>query len=385
MQNISQSLAEQLRIGELELSRRKRLLDFDHTDAANLLECLPLIAPRIGELVNDFYLAQTQQPEISLIIGDKDTLSRLHGAMRRYVTELFSGDYDGEYVSSRLKIGQVHHRIGVSPKLYLSGINQLTGLLETCLQELLAEHEERFLRTRRSLQKLMLLDNQLVFDTYIAALQSEIENVNHQLEEYASSLEQTVAQRTQELTDLSNRDPLTGIFNQRAAQKMFEPLKQLADQSLKPICLWYLDVNHFKMINDGMGHSQGDKVLQQLADTIDQTIKQLPKGAQGYASRFGGDEFCVAIFGLGDAQQQAQIQQFFGRLKAIKAVSLSVSLGAAFYSPGHGIEPTLEDLISRADSLMYMAKAVAHGSGDNEVMMDNLPEDTKVQRIPSRA
>ena len=73
-------------------------------------------------------------PEIALLIGDADTLRRLRSAQRKYVNDLFSGFYNLEYVNNRLRIGLVHKRIGVEPKLYLAAINTLHQLLIEMVQ-----------------------------------------------------------------------------------------------------------------------------------------------------------------------------------------------------------------------------------------------------------
>lgn len=175
-----------------------------------------MIEPLISHIVRKFYQLQTAIPEIALIIGDRETLNNLHMSMEQYIRELFIGEYDLHYVEKRLRIGKVHHRIGVSPKLYLSGINQLQLLLEDVIDENSADQGYDNKRVKRAIRKLLYFDNQFVFDTYIAALQREVESANTQLEEYAARLEEQVAERTRALVELSIKDPLTNLYNQRA-------------------------------------------------------------------------------------------------------------------------------------------------------------------------
>ncbi|WP_287024910.1 protoglobin domain-containing protein [Vibrio sp.] len=95
---------------------------------------------------------QTAIPEISLIIGDRETLNNLHKSMQVYVRELFEGGYELAYVEKRLRIGKVHQRIGVSPKLYLSGINQLQLLLEDIIDKNAEENGMDIKELKRMLQ-----------------------------------------------------------------------------------------------------------------------------------------------------------------------------------------------------------------------------------------
>ena len=167
------TLLEQMQIGDFEIEQRKTLFSLTDANIAALKSAKPIIDANIDDLVSKFYELQTSIPEISLLIGDADTLNRLRHAQRKYVVDLFYGLYDLEYVNNRLRIGLVHKRIGVEPKLYLSAMYALKRLLYDLLtQEIqdLGQREE----VLAALEKLLLFDISLVFDTYIRSLLSEI-------------------------------------------------------------------------------------------------------------------------------------------------------------------------------------------------------------------
>ena len=119
MNQTEQTLLEQMRITDFEVEHRKILFSFSNADAQLLLSCKPTIEQNIDSVVTEFYRMQTSVAEIALLIGDADTLARLRSAQRKYILDLFGGLYDLEYVNNRLRIGLVHKRIGVEPKLYL--------------------------------------------------------------------------------------------------------------------------------------------------------------------------------------------------------------------------------------------------------------------------
>jgi hypothetical protein len=129
MLQTEQTLFEQMRITELEIESRKALFSFTAADVKALQSFKPIIEENIDKIVDDFYGLQTSVSEIALLIGDSDTLARLRTAQRRYVLDLFNGVYDLEYVNNRLRIGLVHKRIGVEPKLYLSAVHTLKELI----------------------------------------------------------------------------------------------------------------------------------------------------------------------------------------------------------------------------------------------------------------
>ncbi|MDD5613102.1 MAG: protoglobin domain-containing protein, partial [Gallionella sp.] len=215
---IESSLLEQMQFSNREIALRKRLFGFTERDVANLVACRELIAVQVDEISEDFYRQQVAEPEIAMVIGDQDTLQRLKNSMHHYILELFQGYYDAEYVNKRLRVGKIHKRIGVTPKLYMSAVWLLMSVLENFIQ---AEKSGKIggvpcADIQMSLRKLILFDTQLVFDTYINSMTDEILIAKQEVEQYAESLEQRIAERTQQLHEIALRDPLTGLFNQRA-------------------------------------------------------------------------------------------------------------------------------------------------------------------------
>ena len=131
-----QSITEQLKLTRRAIEKRKVLFDITRQDEIRLLGLRPLIEMHIDEIVDAFYQQQLGHSEIEVLIGDADTLSRLKGSMRSYILDLFCGDYDEYYVTSRLRVGKVHKRIGVSPTLYMAGVNILSSILSQTIEQL---------------------------------------------------------------------------------------------------------------------------------------------------------------------------------------------------------------------------------------------------------
>ncbi|MGZ6826612.1 MAG: protoglobin domain-containing protein, partial [Mycobacteriales bacterium] len=184
MRPTDMTLLEQLRVTDLDLETRKTLYGLTDADVARLASVRGLVETRLDDVVARFYEAQTAVPEIALLIGDADTLVRLRNAQRRYLDGLFSGSYNLEYVNNRLRIGLVHKRIGVDPKLYLAAVHTLTTLLADDLLAAIPDREEAE-AVLASLRKLVMFDVALVFETYIRSLVTEIENSKQRSEAYA--------------------------------------------------------------------------------------------------------------------------------------------------------------------------------------------------------
>lgn len=352
MNPTQKSLAEQMHIHDLEITRRKELLGFTRQDAELLAACKPYISDKIEDLVEQFYRRQTTINEIAVIIGDADTLSRLRTAMIRYTIDLFSGNYGVEYVNNRLRIGLVHKRIGVEPKYYLSAMRVLKGLLLDTLDAHLHDRQQRE-ATWQALDKLLYFDNELVFDTYIRSLLAEIESAKNKAVSYALSLEEQVAERTRELEELSRQDPLTGLYNQRFFMDSLKYELTRSQRMGKPHSLLYFDVDNFKQINDSAGHLAGDAVLCNIGTALLEESR-----TYDICCRYGGDEFCVL---LPDCTQRGA-RQFAERLLQRLADSANaprLSIGIVQNGPEHWLDAL--ELIHCADQLMYAAKRQGGG------------------------
>ena len=362
MNQTQKSLAEQMQIHDLEIARRKELLGFTKQDGDLLAACRGVILDQAEALVETFYRKQTAVNEIAMIIGDADTLARLRAAMTRYTIDLFSGNYGEEYVNNRLRIGLVHKRIGVAPKYYLSAMRILKSLLMDVHGEHLANKPYRE-ETLQALDKLLYFDNELVFDTYIRSLLSEIESAKDKAMQYALSLEEQVAERTRELEQLSRQDPLTGLYNQRFFMEALRCELARAQRANTPLALLYFDVDNFKQINDQTGHLAGDEALRSISNAL--LAESRP---YDICCRYGGDEFCVLLPGTDAKCAQLFAERLLKHLAKTKlAASPSLSIGIAQNGPQTWLDAL--QFINCADQRMYTAKRNGGGrivQGDEE-------------------
>lgn len=351
MQNLNQTLAEQLNISKQEIEKRKSFLSFTKKDEEILLAYKPIIAKHCGGIVKNFYDFMTSYSEVSSIIGDSETMRRLYSSMNRYILELFDGHYDKDYVSKRLRIGLVHQRIGVSTDLYLSAIYQLQlNLHNTVALYELGKHDlGDMFSLRQAINKIIMFDAQFVLDTYYTSLVNQVEVARTELKEYADSLEIKVEERTQELEELSIRDMLTGLYNQRAFFDFLRRELSNAERYRESLVLCYFDLNGFKAVNDKQGHQVGDDVLVAAGKIIKESMRESDIGC-----RYGGDEFALILphstFEEADVFAKRLIKNF--RVKEMQGVSFS--MGIAGVGPDEFVD--YEALLNAADKEMYAAK-----------------------------
>lgn len=344
------SLLEQMKISNLEMTNRLQLVGFSDKDRENLISFQSIIHNEVPNVVNDFYKHETSIVEVAMLIGDSDTLSRLHNTMRGYIIDLFAGYYDLEYVNNRLRIGQIHKRIGVEPKLYLAAMKNLLEILVEHINQssFSADHKRNIIE---SLEKLLCFDTTLVFDAYISSLSAEIDQSRDKIEAYAHSLEKKVAERTRQLEELARHDPLTGLFNQRVFYEYLRRDLLSAERKKQTLTLLYFDVDNFKGLNDRLGHQKGDDVLRSVAEILTETCREID-----IQCRYGGDEFCVILPDCNASQAEVVASRI---LRAFEKQNRGMSLSIGIAEAGPGNYSDSAELVKRADTMMYAAKQTA--------------------------
>lgn len=160
-------------------------------------------------------------------------------------------------------------------------------------------------------------------------------------------------------------DSLTGIANRKyVEQKISASLNEL-DRYGRKFSLLFIDIDHFKNINDCFGHDVGDEVLKMVAMTLYKNIRSFDT-----AARWGGEEFVVLI----DNTEANQLEKTANKLRSLveassyyfhdsdKYISVTISIGATISRTGD----KAKDIITRGDSLMYQSKE----TGRNKVTLD---------------
>lgn len=344
-----QTLLEQMHITDAEIQIRLELVDLNQEAISQLADVKYIIEEKVDTIVEKFYSSQLLIDDIGVLIGDAETLMRLKDAQRQYTLDLFSGQYDATYVNNRLRIGMIHKRIGVEPKLYLSAINTLKRIIFLTLDSEINDSEKLKL-TRVSLDKLFYFDTTLVFDAYISSMISEIDIARNKAEMYANSLEQKVVERTSQLQALARRDPLTGLYNQRAMRELMQHEIASAKRRKSCISLVYFDIDDFKDINDSNGHLKGDEILKSLSAIIREEARE-----SDIPCRYGGDEFCVLLPSSGKQEAIKFCERIIHSFSKSNP-EIYLSMGIVQTGPEEFIEE--DKLIFMADEKMYQAKNV---------------------------
>lgn len=164
--------------------------------------------------------------------------------------------------------------------------------------------------------------------------------------------------RTQaaQMKDVSLRDELTALLNRRGFVEHATQQLRSAIRNNKPSCLFFIDLNDMKGINDALGHDIGDRALIASATVIREVFRD-----SDITSRLGGDEFAVLAVDCGPADVLTLRQRLHARTAKLnrdtsETFRLSMSIGAAVFDPQTGTAGDLERLMELADKAMYAEK-----------------------------
>ena len=173
------------------------------------------------------------------------------------------------------------------------------------------------------------------------------------------------------------RDPLTGLYNRRYMEDVFQRYANLAERNDSPLSVIMIDLDHFKRLNDEHGHALGDAVLAEVASAIVGAIRPCD-----VACRYGGEELVVLLPDCAMAEGLAKAEMLRVRIERLSenhGAHISASFGVATMPD---TSSKVADIIADADAALYRAKS----EGRNRVVgAASRPLRSVVQRSSSEA
>jgi diguanylate cyclase (GGDEF)-like protein len=184
---------------------------------------------------------------------------------------------------------------------------------------------------------------------------------NIRLRKHNEDLERWVAQRKvleEQLRHEASHDHLTGLHNQASFYEHLSGAVSRARRQEGMVALLFLDLDEFKLVNDSLGHQEGDRVLREVAETLKGCLRE-----EEMAARLGGDEFVVVLEDVADASAAIRVAEriqeqlrapvdVHDRYRLRASASIGIALGA----------PELpQQLVHAADLAMYEAKGMGKG------------------------
>ncbi|MDQ2069966.1 tetratricopeptide repeat-containing diguanylate cyclase [Natronospira bacteriovora] len=190
----------------------------------------------------------------------------------------------------------------------------------------------------------------------MTALERENERAENALKRMTAAQE--------ELRRLARTDTLTTLPNRRAAEEWMKQEAHRVRRHQRPLTVALADIDHFKRINDELGHDAGDEVLKAVAEKLSRRVRN-----EDLVARWGGEEFLLLL----PETDLAGGESLANNLRTLvtdsplmhegKPISISVTFGLALFSPGE----SLHDTLKRADAALYQGKAMGRNRVITEV------------------
>ncbi|WP_157982828.1 GGDEF domain-containing protein [Aliidiomarina minuta] len=156
-------------------------------------------------------------------------------------------------------------------------------------------------------------------------------------------------------------DPMTGLYNRRVLEEKLGQHVNVLERDKRHMCMIVMDIDLFKTINDSHGHDIGDQVIQRVAQTITDSIRDID-----LAIRSGGDEFIIILPAVTLLDAESCAQRIHAKLEDIQVPSENswVRVAATFGVAGPATD--FDSLFKRSDAMLYQAKE----AGRNRVMTE---------------
>jgi diguanylate cyclase (GGDEF)-like protein len=156
---------------------------------------------------------------------------------------------------------------------------------------------------------------------------------------------------TDQLKQVARRDPLTGILNRHGLRDELSKAAERGDVRFFPLSIVFVDIDHFKRINDLHGHDVGDLVIKEISDVISSAIQR-----DDILARWGGEEFLLIFPGTAPTDARA-IAERLRRAIAGRAWPAGLQVTGSFGVSAATMGEDLVEGIKRADEAMYLAKS----------------------------
>lgn len=330
---LSDYMSQEKLITPESITQRKQFLEFSTDDVTILGEIHQYLEKNVNVIeffTDTFYRHMFSFPELQKILPDEAAVNRLKAIQSRYFMELTAGDYGDDYISSRLKVGYAHQRVGLEPKWYIGAYRKYLSSLQPILRDIYGDDSTKLLAANDAILKVVFFDMDLALDTYFHA-----------------SMQKTLK--------LANYDVLTGLPNRNLFQDRLEQEIKKAHRNKSTLALLLIDLDQFKKVNDTLGHHAGDLLLIESAQRIRKCLRETDTVA-----RLGGDEFIIILPDISDLQYIERVAKDI-ILDLNKSFTLGNSIVYSSASIGISTYPDdaqdIESLLKHVDQAMYVAKA----------------------------
>lgn len=181
-----------------ELAQQVKMIGIDESELSFIHSLKPYVTEHIDEVIDQFYRVLSYEESLKSIINDHSSVERLKKTLSKHMIEMFNGELTDSYIQRRIKVAEVHVKIGLPTKWYVLSFQVLFQSFSTIFQRKIKDQDD-FVRALNVTNKLLNLEQQLVLE----AFELENERVSREYEERKSEFAQAVKAASEELATIS--------------------------------------------------------------------------------------------------------------------------------------------------------------------------------------
>ncbi len=338
------------------IARRVKLfqLDGEHNRRLGNVLQQDVILPSAPFIVEDFMRSLQSVEQFSAVENNYASRERLTGLFSRYLLGFGTNVESFGYFEQRLRIGDMHQRMGIPQPVYQSSYRTLEYELIRNIPVAIRGEQADYEALINYILKLIALDISLAVESYCKSHTCGLED---KLQDERGE--------TERFRQMAITDWLTELHNHAYSRHLLVDKLAESREEMTPLCVIMADLDQFKTINDKHGHLVGDHVLRIAAARM---VSAARSGDE--IGRYGGEEFLFVLSNT-DLDAAADIaERIRSRVDAdvirhgAASIHASISLGIAQARDADSVD----DLIARADAALYAAKI----AGRNCVMLEKV-------------
>lgn len=341
-------LSDKVSIAFLAPERLMQMFSLSSTDIALLAANRTALFSRIDRLATEITGGLDAFSGMETLIGDMYTTDSFAKMLRGFLRDYFEGACDAEHIQDRDRMGRLFHRFDVYPKDFLPFLAYVQEKMQTELYTVLGNGESAIL-TVKAFDRFFRLDCAVIVDAYRANEAMRDRQEEKRLRHYADALEKKMFQMTATLEDLAQKDPLTGLYNQRGFyDNLYRELGN-GKRHKWPVSIVYFDLNKFGEFNENEGRRAGDRLLNIMAASMADTYRETD-----ILCRYTYDDF-VVIMPNAKAKDAAMVcRRLIEKFRKRNVYGVAFCMGVAQTGPEEFCSP--DELLDKAVENMKEAQ-----------------------------
>ncbi|QMV42466.1 globin-coupled sensor protein [Cohnella cholangitidis] len=212
------------------LSTQLKMIDLTQEDLRNVHALQPLILEHIDEIIETFYSTILEVSNLKKIITDNSTVERLRTTLRQHIIEIFSGHIDNGYIQKRLRIAEVHQRIGLESKWYIGSFQNLQNAFLDIIHRSIPNSKQCLTYTK-AVTKLLNFEQQLVIEAYDLKSLEAREKVHEQVRQEVKHKIGLVSQELAALTEQTSASTEQLVASSNQVNELFLHSADMAQTS----------------------------------------------------------------------------------------------------------------------------------------------------------